>query len=400
MARARSASATARKRRIARRKRRPRTIRRPRGELALAMFAHEIRTALTGILALGELLSTAGLAAREREWAAAVRGAAEHLTALTTLVVDAAKARSARLPLRSDVFRPRLFAEAMAASLAARAAAKGLDAAVAIAGDLPDFLRGDVVRLRAALENLIDNAVKFTERGSVGLTVSAEPAPRRQVRLVFVVSDTGLGIDRAALRHLFRSYAQASADVARRYGGAGLGLASVKRIAKAMGGDLTVASAPGEGSRFRLDVVMARAAVPAARRARTKGVSALPAARLNILCAEDNPFGRVILDAILIELGHSATFAGSGAAAVETAARGGFDAVLIDVARPGLGGLDAIRRIRALPGAAGAVAIIGMSGPAAADDDAAARAAGMNVWLRKPVSLPALAEALASVRGR
>jgi CheY-like chemotaxis protein len=364
--------------------------------MALAIFAHEIRTALTGILAIGELLSASELGARERDWAQTVKGAAEHLAALTTLVVDAAKAKSGALPLRSDVFRPRLFAEAVAASLSARAAAKGLRAVVAIADNLPDFLRGDIVRLRAALENLIDNAVKFTDRGSVGLTVTAERAPGRRVRVAFVVSDSGLGLDRASLRRLFRPYAQASADIARRYGGAGLGLSAVKRIADAMDGDLTVTSTPGQGSRFRLDVVMARAAAPAALQRRAKGtdVSAPP---LNVLCVEDNPFGRVILDAMLNELGHAATFASSGEAAVDRAARGGFDAVLMDVALPRLDGIGAAQRIRALPGPAGAVPIIGISGAAAADSEASARAAGMNLYLRKPVNPQALAEALGSL---
>ena len=272
MARVRLASAKARKRKTARRKRRPKTIRRPPGELALAMFAHEVRTGLTGVLAFGELLAAADLGPRERDWADAVRSSAEQLTALTTLMIDAAKTRTTRLPLRSDVFRPRLLAGAVAASLSARTAAKGLTATVAVAGDLPELARGDVVRLRAALENLIDNAVKFTDRGTVGFMVAAEPAPRGRVRLGFVVSDTGIGLDRASLRRLFRPFAQANADIAHRYGGAGLGLAAVKRIAEAMGGDLTVTSRPGEGSRFRLDVVMARAGADDAAKARAAGM--------------------------------------------------------------------------------------------------------------------------------
>jgi CheY-like chemotaxis protein len=390
MARVKPASAAARKRKPARLKRRPRTIARPSGEMALAMFAHEIRTALTGILALGELLTTADLGPREREWAMAARSTAEHLTALTTLVVDAAKAKSTRLRLRSDLFRPRLLAEAVSAGLSARAVAKGLTATVTIADDLPDLVRGDAVRLRAALENLIDNAVKFTDRGVVGLAVSAEPAPRRQSRLVFVVSDAGPGLDRAALRRLFRPYAQANAEVASRYGGAGLGLVSVKRIAKAMGGDLTVDSVPGEGSQFRLSIVVTRASTPAARRSREKRPS-FASAPLSVLCVEDNPFGRVILDTVLTELGHDATFAGSGAAAVEALEQGGFDAVLMDMVSDGAA---TVCRIRALLSQAGSVPIIGLVGGIAPDKVATK---GVNAILRKPVGPQALAEALAAV---
>jgi signal transduction histidine kinase len=271
MARRRSASGGARKRKAARRKRRPKVGPSPRGELALAMFAHEVRTGLTGVLAFGELLAAGNLGTRERDWAAAVRSSAEQLTALTTLMIDAAKSTSTRLALRSDVFRPQLLADALAASLAARAAAKGLAATVTMDGDLPDLVRGDAVRLRAALENLIDNAVKFTERGSVGFTAGAEPAPRGQLRLAFTVTDTGIGLDRASLRRLFRPFAQANADIARRYGGAGLGLAAVKRIAEAMGGHLSVTSRPGQGSRFRLAVVMQRATAEEEAAARAAG---------------------------------------------------------------------------------------------------------------------------------
>ena len=366
------------------------------GETALAMFAHEIRTALTGILALGELLSMADLAPREREWAGAIKGTAEHLAALTTLVVEAAKAKSARLNLRRDAFDLRLFVDAIAASLAGRATAKGLRADVTVAADLPPRVRGDAVRLRGALENLIDNAVKFTDRGTVGLEVGFEAAPRRRVRLVFTVSDTGIGLDAAAVKRLFRPYAQASADVGRLYGGAGLGLVAVRRIARAMGGDLTIASAPGAGSRFRLDVVVPRApavaSVGSRGTMRTAANSAPP--HLRILCAEDNPFGRVILDTILGELGHRAEFAVGGEAAVAAVAREAYDAVLMDVTMPQLDGLAAARRIRKLPGRAGSIPIIGISGRAAPGDEAKALAAGMNLYLRKPVSPKMLAAAL------
>ena len=134
-------------------------------EAALAAFAHDIRTALTGILALGELLASSNLGERERRWAAGIKSSAEHLAALTTLVIDAAKAEAGALTLQQEVFRPRRLVEVLADSLAARAQTKGLDAEVTVADDLPDLLVGDAVRLRAALENLIDNAVKFTERG-------------------------------------------------------------------------------------------------------------------------------------------------------------------------------------------------------------------------------------------
>ena len=362
---------------------------------SLAAYAHDIRTALTGILALGELLASSNLGERERRWAAAIKGTAEHLAALTTLMVDAGKADAGTLTLQQEAFRPRRLVAALAESLAARAETKGLTAAVTVADDLPDMLVGDAIRLRAALENLIDNAVKFTERGTVGLDVRATSSARGHVRLVFTVTDSGIGLKAAEIKRLFRPFAQANADIARRYGGAGLGLAVVKALAKLMGGDLTVTSVFGRGSRFRLTAPLPIASAAAAGRAVPQQPTA-PARRLTVLCAEDNPYGRVILNTILGELGHRADFVGSGEEAVAAAARG-YDAVLMDVTLPGIDGLEATRRIRALEGATGLTPIVGISGRTAPGDEQAARSAGMDFYLRKPVSPSALSEALAAV---
>jgi len=246
------------------------------------------------------------------------------------------------------------------------------------------------VRLRAAVENLIDNAVKFTERGVVRLDMRTEPA-RGRVKLVVTVRDSGIGMTKAEIKRLFHPFVQASADIARRYGGSGLGLSVVKSLAKLMGGDLTVSSAPGQGSSFRLTAMLA--AAPAADAAAS---SVRP---LSILCAEDNPYGRVILNTILTELGHRADFVGSGQEAVAAiaAVTRGYDLVLMDVSLPGMDGCQAARRIRALAGAAARIPIIGISGRDEADDEQTARAAGMDAYLRKPVSPAALREAIAAL---
>jgi signal transduction histidine kinase len=190
-------------------------------EIALAAFAHDVRTALTGILALGELLASSNLGERERRWAAGVKSGAEHLAALTSLLVDGAKAQAGALRLRQEVFRPRRLIEALAESLAARAQTKGLDAEVRVADAIPERLVGDPVRLRAALENLLDNAVKFTDRGSVQLEARATPAGRGRIKLQLTVSDSGIGLNASEVKRLFRPFAQANLEIARRYGGAG-----------------------------------------------------------------------------------------------------------------------------------------------------------------------------------
>ena len=365
------------------------------GTAVLAVFAHDIRTALTGILALGELLASSNLGERERRWAAGIKASAEHLASLTTLVVDAAKSETGLLTLQQEVFRPRRLIEDLRETLTARAQTQGLQAEVTVADDLPEMLLGDPVRLRAALENLVDNAVKFTEHGAVRLAVRARRAARGRVKLNFVVADSGIGLSRAEIKRLFRPFAQASPEIARRYGGAGLGLAVVKVLAKLMGGDLAVTSTPGRGSRFSFSAVLPLAPAAATGNERSRQ-SALPARPLKILCAEDNPYGRVILNTILTELGHRADFVGSGEEAVAAVPRG-YDVVLMDITLPGIDGLEATRRIRALGGAAATTPIIGISGRSETGDSEAARAAGMNDYLRKPVSPSTLSAAIAAV---
>jgi CheY-like chemotaxis protein/nitrogen-specific signal transduction histidine kinase len=381
------------------RRARRRPARRTRAiKVALAGLAHDIRTPLTGILALADLLRASDLPERERRWAAAIKGAADHLARLTTTVVDAAKAERTALVLRAELFSPGALARSLADSLAARAEAKGLALDTKIAANLPKQVIGDAVRLRSALENLIDNAVKFTERGRIGFAVSAVPVGRRRLRLTFAISDSGIGIAGGDLKRLFRPFAQASEEVARKYGGAGLGLVFVKRIAQAMGGSLTVTSRPGRGSTFRLTVTVEKEPATAHRPARGSR-PAVPS--LRVLCVEDNPYGRIVLGAVLGELGHHVSFIGNGEAAVELIAEGRHDVVLMDIALSGIDGIEATRRIRALPPPAGQIPIIGVSGRTAAGDAATARAAGMDAYLRKPASPAQLHEALrvaASVR--
>jgi two-component system, sensor histidine kinase len=366
-------------------------------EAALADVAHEIRTPLTGLLALTELLVTSEIGERERGWATAIKSTAEHLVLLTSLIVDAARASARGLILRRELIRPRRLADALAASLAARAEAKGLAAEATISDTLPEAVIGDPLRLRAAVENLIDNAVKFTERGRVRLDVACAKAARGKVRLVFTVCDSGIGLTAAEIKRLFRPFAQASARVAQRYGGAGLGLALVRQVAKAMGGDLTVAREHAGDTRFRLSVMVDAVAQAPATTDDDSAAARGTARSLAVLCVEDNPYGRVLLNTILSELGHRADFVGTGAAAVEAVAHGRYDVVLMDVTLPDIDGVEATRRIRALDGPAASVPIIGISGRVTASEEALARGAGMNGYLAKPLSPSALTQALGAV---
>src|SRR5580700_7760702 len=372
---------------------RPKRRTRERGT-ALAAYAHDVRTALTGILALSELLASSDFGERERQWALTIKSSAEHLVALSTSIIETAKAESGTLTLAATPFQPRRLIEDLAELLSARAQTKGLSSEVTIADDLPEILIGDVVRLRAALENLLDNAVKFTEHGVVRFDVRAEGAARRRVRFIFSVVDSGIGLTPAEIKLLFRPFRQPNAAVARRFGGTGLGLALVKRLAKLMGGDVTVRSSRGRGATFRFSIVLPLAPAEASGR-NSRPRKDKSTRSLAILCAEHNPYGRVILNTILGELGHRADFVGTGEEAVTAVARG-YDVVLMDVTLPGIDGLEATRRIRSLAGVTGATPIVGISGRSESGDEEAARAAGMGSYLRKPISPSALGEAIAA----
>jgi CheY-like chemotaxis protein len=376
-----------------RRKARVRPVRSGATETALAMLAHEIRTPLNGILAMSELIAAADLPERERQWAGHVKSAAEHLAALATLVVDGVRAEKGGLTLRQEPFRLRALAGELGATLEARAEEKGLAADVSIADDLPELVVGDRVRLRAALENLIDNAVKFTERGRVALSVKAARAPRGRRRLSFAVTDSGIGVTKAETARLFRTFVQANTDIARRFGGSGLGLAFARRLARAMGGDLTVKSRARHGSTFTLTVTLTEAAAGLPVVGASAGSKRSADTRsLHVLCAEDNPYARVVLNTILTELGHRVDFAGTGDAALAAVNRGGYDLLLMDLTLPGTDGLAATRAIRALTGQVAQIPVIGISGRIDARDQEAAAAAGMNAFLAKPVSPAALAQ--------
>jgi CheY-like chemotaxis protein len=328
------------------------------------------------------------------------------------LFVDAAKDRKTGRKtdrrtssgLREDLFDLKALARSAGDSLAGRAAAKGLHAEIDISSDLPALVIGDPVRLRAALENLIDNAVKFTDAGGVALSAAPVRVARRNNRtskakkangkagVAFSISDSGIGLSLSEIKRLFRPFSQANVSIVSRFGGAGLGLSSVKQLARTMNGNVAVTPRRGGGSTFTLTVTLETADVAPASSAYGSDGLAERVAPLRILGVEDNPFGRVVLNTILTELGHQAEFIGRGEAAVERIEQGGFDAVLMDMVLPGIDGVEAIRRIRKLTPPLGLIAIIGVSGRG--EDEMPSRAAGADAFLLKPVSPRALATAL------
>jgi CheY-like chemotaxis protein/HPt (histidine-containing phosphotransfer) domain-containing protein len=276
---------------------------------------------------------------------------------------------------------------------ASRRENRGLELRFELDEHSPPIGVGDPTRLRQVLLNLVGNALKFTHKGGVTVAVSSRPEGEGRVRLRFEVRDTGIGMTPGQAAGLFRAFAQADRSTARRYGGSGLGLAISKRLVEAMGGEIGVESAPGVGSLFWFEVALGVGdAAVASGRAGFDPASVRP---LRLLLAEDIELNRDLLGDMLGRHGHEVVFAEDGAEAVELASRGGFDVVLMDVQMPVMDGVEATRRIRALPPPAGRVPIVALTANVMASERERYLGAGMDGHVMKPVEWGELFAALA-----
>jgi CheY-like chemotaxis protein/anti-sigma regulatory factor (Ser/Thr protein kinase) len=273
-----------------------------------------------------------------------------------------------------------------------QAQAKGLDLALRVDADVPAWVQADPTRLRQILLNLLSNAVKFSDRGRVALRLSRAPDGEP---LRFEVSDTGIGMDEATQAQLFQRFNQADQSSSRRFGGAGLGLEISRNLARAMGGDITVNSAPGRGSVFTVELPLptcpAAAELPSAHLPSASGAQARS---LHILVSEDHPTNRSFLEAALERLGHQAVFCDNGFDALQTLKQQDFDLVLMDLHTPVMDGYQSAQAMRALPGAKAAVKIIALSADAFEESRQRAIDAGMDGFIIKPVGIEALGEHL------
>jgi signal transduction histidine kinase/DNA-binding response OmpR family regulator len=309
----------------------------------LAVISHELRTPLNGVIGVLQLIDNGKLDETQRRQLQTASASGDTLLALIDTILEYARLEAGTETLERRNFHLEQAIAAAVELMRPQAAAKGLALTLASDGAIATAVHGDPVRLNRMLLNLIGNAVKFTEQGKVAVTASAA-ATGDAVLLRVVVTDTGIGIAPAMQERIFEDFVQADDSIARRFGGTGLGLAISRELARLMGGDLTVESLPGSGSTFHLAVPLARAA------AESPAIEAAAAhAPLAVLLVDDDPVNREVGAALLSRLGHTPTTAANGAAAVEAARTGAFDAILMDLHMPDMDGIAAAGEIRKLP---------------------------------------------------
>ncbi len=359
----------------------------------LANVSHEVRTPMNAIIGVAYLMRK-DASGRQRQQLCKIDRAARHLLEVINDVLDFSKIDARKMTLQPTVFGVPSVIETVHALFADRISAKGLDFFVDIA-QVPRRVHGDDLKLEQILLNLVSNALKFTEHGRIELRGETIRRDGETVWLRFSVADTGIGIPADKLDRVFEPFEQGDGSTTRRYGGTGLGLAICRSLAELMGGSIRIESTPGEGSTFSFEAPFraveeseytGRSVATAAARAGNGDADARLAAHAGqrVLLAEDNPLNQEVLVDLLQHVGLAAEVAPDGRQTLELAGRQRYDLVLLDLQMPVMGGIEAARELRRLPGY-GEVPLIALTANAYDEDVAACLAAGMNAHLSKPV---------------
>jgi len=371
----------------------------------LANLSHEIRTPLGGIVGLSQLLGRSASGEKEQYYATMLNDSAQYLSTLIGDILDFSKIEAGKMELSEESFELLPIIDSVMTIYGLKAREKGIELTKSIDPSTEGYLYGDPVKIRQIISNLVNNAIKFTESGSVSIAVWSElPEPtdgERKVALHIAVSDTGIGIPEEDLPNLFESFTQVDSSPSKSYQGTGLGLAIAHKLSVLMGGSLDAESVVGKGSDFHAALPMTISEAPSGREKKEgEQIQKKQAGPLRILLAEDEKINQIYMKEFLESTGHRVTTAENGQQALELFYSGNFDCILMDIQMPVMNGIEAVRQIRNYEAAnsCGPVRVVALTAYALKGDRERLLEEGMDDYVSKPIREKKLLEAIGMAR--